>query len=627
MVKQPSQAWRDGVQHDGSGDYVSDLCPDVGQSVEVRLRMGRDAPVQRVILRFLQDGEPVFVEMQRSEVGEWAFWAGLLPIREPRTLYRFLLLAEDGHYFYNTQGLDEHDPLDIFDFKILGGYQAPDWVKTSVFYQINPDTWRNERPEINPKTGDFDYFGHKLTFKKWGEALERGQPYWLSFYGGDLYGVAASLNYLEELGVNALYLNPIFKAFSTHRYDTADYELVDPFLGGNQALEALSAALHQRGFRYILDIVPNHCGRQHAWFIKAQHDPLSTERDFFTFTHYPDQYHCWCGAKALVKLNYASPELRERMYAGQESIFRRWLRPPYGVDGWRVDVGNMLGRDGLVQMNHSVLRGIRQAVKQENGEVYLMGEHFLDASDQLQGDMWDGVMNYSGFYMPLLDWLAGFERNAIGFPEIVRGPGRLSTPALVRTWKERLGAAPWILNLQQFNMLGSHDTRRITSVLYDKPALYWLAVGLQMTFPGAPCVYYGNEIGMRNPEGEFAASAGARTCMEWDTARWDMASLQRYKTLIHLRRSHPALSEGGFQVLQTGEHGFIYQRKFGQDGVIFSANRSAQAWRPEEIDACSAGWGDGAVFEEFGGQRRVSVQAGRLQFPALEQGGRIWVKK
>lgn len=613
------------IYHDGSADYVSNVTPAVGETVTVRLRTAAGAPVRRVILRTLYDGEQVFIEMRRWEAGPWALWESEIAVTEPRIGYRFLVLTDEGQGFYNTQGLCEHEPLDLFDFKILGGYQAPEWVKGAVFYQINPDTWRNERPELGPREDDYELHGHRPCLKRWGEPLQPGEPYAHSYYGGDLYGVAAGLGHVQDLGANAIYLNPVFKAFSTHRYDTVDYLQVDPALGGNEALAALSEALRARGMRAVLDVVPNHCGSRHPWFLQALADPDAPERGFFVFTRYPDEYDCWGGYKNLVKLNYADHELRRRMYGGRDSVLRFWLRPPYLIDGWRVDVGNMLGRAGMVQVNHEVLREMRQAVKAERPDSYLMGENFMDATDQLQGDMWDGVMNYCGFYTPIVDWLVGFQREVLGFPEAVTGPAALSTAALVQTWIERLGAVPWAVNLQQFNMLGSHDTERVTTTLGDKEQLYWLAVGYQMTFPGVPCIYYGNEIGMRNPTGEAAARAGARTCMEWDRSRWDTRAYRRYQELIRLRRTRPALIEGGFQVLKAGQDGFIYQRKRGEDGVLFTANRSPEPWHAGAVDAAAAGWRPGTLFREMGGQRTACVVDDQLEFPPLEQGGLIWL--
>ena len=268
----------------------------------------------------------------------------------------------------------------------------------------------------------------------------------IEFYGGDLPGITGKLDYLAGtssssgpgLGVNALYLNPVFTAYSNHRYDVADYDNVDPHLGGNAALAELRRGLTDRGMRYMLDIVPNHCGFMHPWFRAAQADPAAATAEFFTFRHHPDDYECWLGVRSLPKLNYRSPRLREAIYAGPDAVFRRWLRPPYAADGWRVDVANMLGRHGVDQLGAEVARGIRQAVKAENPDAYLLGENFFDATAQLQGDGWDASMNYAGFTMPLWYWLRGFTVDQHSEPRQVGRAGALADPGPGR----RLGRLP-----------------------------------------------------------------------------------------------------------------------------------------------------------------------------------------
>ena len=219
---------------------------------------------------------------------------------------------------------------------------------------------------------------------------------------------------MQDLGINTLYLNPIFTAYSNHKYDVIDYDHVDPHLGGNEALVKLRQALDKRGMHYMLDIVPNHCGVWHPWFQAACSDPNAPEAEFFTFHDHPVDYESWLGHKALPKLNYRSRELRRRIYNSDDAVFRRWLRPPYAADGWRVDVANMLGRQGETQIGHKVARGIRRAVKETRRNAYLMAESFFDSSAQLQGDEWDGMMNYAGFTLPLWHWLRGFDQGAIG---------------------------------------------------------------------------------------------------------------------------------------------------------------------------------------------------------------------
>jgi alpha-glucosidase len=264
----------------------------------------------------------------------------------------------------------------------------------------------------------------------------------VEFYGGDLAGIEARLDHLEELGANALYINPVFSAYSNHRYDVVDYENVDPHLGGNPALLSLRQATRARNMRLILDIVPNHCGILHPWFQAAQADPTTPQAGYFTFHRHPDQYESWLGVRTLPKLNYRSKGLRGVMYENPDSILRRWLQPPYSMDGWRLDVANMLARQGADQLGPEVGRGMRAAIKAENPAAYILGENFFDATSQLQGDMWDAAMNYSGFSKPLRYWLVNFQIRRSDGPGVIASNQPWPTQALVDTWQAYRAAIP-----------------------------------------------------------------------------------------------------------------------------------------------------------------------------------------
>ena len=281
---------------------------------------------------------------------------------------------------YAGAGPSAHVPLDVFDFRVLAGYQPPAWVFESVFYQIFPDRFANGNPDANPRPEEYEYRGFRPRTFPWGQPPDSSQPFPIVFYGGDLPGIQQRLDYLQDLGVNALYLTPIFESFSNHKYDVANYDHIDRHFGGDQALVELRQALDARGMRYILDIVPNHAGYWHEWFQAARADPGAPEAEFFTFNRHPDDYASWLGVWSLPKLNYRSLELRQRIYAGAEGVFRRWLRTPFRADGWRVDVANMLARQGPAQMGVEIAQGIRQAVKETNPQAYLIGENFFDAS-------------------------------------------------------------------------------------------------------------------------------------------------------------------------------------------------------------------------------------------------------
>lgn len=622
------------IHHDGSARYVrptNSAGPRLGDEVTLRLRAGRTAGVQRVLLRTCPDGEQAFSEMRPAgEDPACRWWEVTLRLTMPVTGYRFLVVTEEGAWWYNGHGCQQHTPTDADDFRILAAYAAPAWVREGVFYQIFPDRFADGDPASNVRDGEWQYRGTSTIARRWGEPPAEGWAALWEFYGGDLLGIEARLDYLAETGVNALYLNPIFTAYSNHRYDVADYDAVDPHLGGNAALAALRRQLSARDMRYILDIVPNHCGMMHPWFRAAQADPQAPSAEYFTFHNHPDVYACWLGHPTLPKLNYRSARLREVMYAGPDAIFRRWLQPPYAADGWRIDVANMLGQQGADQLGPEIARGIRQAVKAENPQAYLLGENFFDATSQLQGDCWDAAMNYTGFTKPLRYWLSGFALYQHNEPRLIRSPGRWPTAALVETWASFRAPIPWVIASQQFNLLDSHDTPRIKVIVGGDPALHRLAAGIQLTYPGVPCIYYGDEIGLpldfRPGDDSEQGARATRACMPWEPAHWDTALRAFYRKLIHLRRTAPALIAGGFQILAAEADTLAYLRDTDEQQIVVVAHRGPDQRPAGPIPIAHGAIPDRAEFvEAFSGAHSTTVDGG-LPLPALPSGVTLWVR-
>lgn len=611
-------AWLLSIHHDGSERYVSKLTPRLGESVRLRLRVADTAPVRRILLRSFPDGEQALTTMQRGPLeppAQW--WEADLLIDEPISHYRFIIDAADGVWHYSAAGPSAHIPLDYTDFRLLADYDPPGWPTEAVFYQIFPDRFANGDPTTDPQPDEYEYRGHRPTTYLW-ESIPPGDQFFpLVFYGGDLPGIEARLDYLADLGINALYLNPVFTARSNHKYDVADYDHVDPHFGGDAALASLRRALDARGMRYILDIVPNHCGYWHPWFQNALADSSTPEAEFFTFRHHPDDYATWLGVWTLPKLNYRSAELRRRIFDNDEAVFRRWLRPPFSADGWRVDVANMLGRQGSTQLGREISVAIRRAVRQARHDAYLIGENFFDATAQLQGDQWDGVMNYGGFTQPLWYWLRGYDLSAHGFADKLTGP-HWATTALTASWLSRLATIPWAVALQQYNVLDSHDTPRIRATVGGNDALHRLAAALLLTFPGVPGLYYGDEIGMTD-----LPRLKSRGCMIWDEARWNKPLRDYHRALIHLRRRSPALQRGGFQVLLAEEDTLAYQRDSHDERVLVFAHRGETPRPAGRLPLRDAGVPDGARFVDPLSGLELRVHDGALALPELAQGALI----
>lgn len=611
------------IHHDGSSRYVvAGAGLSVGKTVTLRLRTGLDVKVRRVFLRTAPDGEERFDEMALEQTGSACQWWSIqVPLLMPVVVYRFLLLTEQGMLWYNAAGVQDDTPTDGQDFQLLAEYRAPDWLDGRVFYQIFPDRFCDGDPTNNIGDGAFVYRGEPSRARKWGEASQvTGRGRSLEFYGGDLMGVEQKLPYLLDLGINGIYLTPIFPAFSNHRYDVTDYEHVDGSLGGDEAFVSLRERTRAMDVRLMLDIVPNHCGVMHPWFQAALQDFHAETAEFFTFFSHPDDYACWLGVRSLPKLNYGSQKLREWMYAGADAIFRRWLRPPFAIDAWRIDVANMLARQGEMQLGMEVGRGIRAAVKAENPQAYLLGENFFDASPQLQGDFLDACMNYAGFARPLWHWLSGASIWVLEQREVVRSGGAISTEAMVQTWVNFLAAIPWQIAQQQFNLLGSHDTPRIRTVVKDDEQRVRMAAALLLTYPGVPCIYYGDEIGMSSADGEN------RACMIWNEENWNVELRAYFQRLIALRKDSAALRHGGFQILEVETDGLAYLRDVEEEEMIVVVWRGPLPRPVGGMAVWRGGVADGSVWENVLTGQRTMVQNGALLLPEMATGAMIWRK-
>lgn len=605
--------------HVPTADYLSNPNPALGETITVRLLIPSQADPDQVVLRTIPNGEQQFTAMTRhSEQGVYSVWEAPLKVNEPRVSYRFAIQTEGRVWWLNALGISIRTPLAMFDFKLLAGFQPISWLERSVFYQIFPDRFANGDPSNDPvEEADPRQRYTRKTFP-WGEKAPRDRKL-MPFYGGDLAGIETHLDYLEQLGVNALYLNPIFTAFTNHRYDVSNFREVDPVLGGDQALVSLRQALSQRDMRYVLDIVPNHSGFMHPWFQSALQDKKGEERGFFYFAENEQEYTSWMGFGHMPKLNYGSSALRREMIESEDSIFAYWLKPPFSADGWRVDVGNMLGRHDAHQINLELLRSIRAAVKRVSPEAYLMGENFFEATEQLQGDGWDAVMNYTGFADPVLHWLTAYEQDALRCDAVLKTDIPWDTATMLQAWNENVASIPWQIALQQFNLLDSHDTPRLLTLLNGDKALSQLAAIAQFTFPGVPCLYYGDEIGLTNEEG-----FDSRNCFPWDEDQWDQESLDFYKKLITLRRTSLALARGELRVLYYDQDLVVYARVLGEEWVLVTANRSEQAHPAVRLDVPALNLVGERDFIALIGSGRIKAGNDWLDLPELSKGGEVW---
>jgi alpha-glucosidase len=336
---------------------------------------------------------------------------------------------------------------------------------------------------------------------------------WRHHAGGTLDGIAAQLGHIAELGADAVYLTPIFRAPSNHKYDTQSYDEVDPAFGGAAAFEALAAACQARGLGLILDGVFNHVSEQHAWFREARADAASPRVGYFRFERHPEEYARWRGMGWLPELDLAHPAVGRELWGGDESVVRRWLRR--GATGWRLDCANDLGR--------AVCGQIAQAARHERAPDGVIGEVMTYADAWTREGVLDGVMNYY------------FRESVVG---LCRGqvPPPQTAYNLKRTWRAYRREAL----LRSWNILATHDTPRLASLVGDAGARR-LAWTLAFAAPGVPLCYYGEEIGM-----EGGADPANRAPMIWDQERWDQGLLQHVRRLAGVRRAERALREGDY---------------------------------------------------------------------------------
>ena len=386
--------------HDGSERHVSTLEPTLGERVTVWLRVPHAEGATRVWVRTTPDGEPHFVAavVDRSTPHE-TWWRTDIEVRNAVTNYRFLLDGGPvGYRFVNGTGVHARTVSDTSDFRLSAYSPPPPWLADTSFYQVFPDRFASsDAPRKWPPWA---------AVAAWDDPVATdGARAVRQVYGGDLAGVEAHLDHLASFGAGGLYLTPFFPAPSSHRYDAETFDHVDPFLGGDDALAHLVRSCHDRGIRVIGDLTINHVGARHEWFRAAQADPASVEAGFFHFRDHPDDYEAWFDVLSLPKLDLRNPELCRRLLAGPDSVTARWLRPPFDLDGWRVDVANMAGRLRDVNVNREVAGTMRATMAATKPDTYLVAEHAYDASRDLDGDGWHGVMNYLSFTRPVWCWL------------------------------------------------------------------------------------------------------------------------------------------------------------------------------------------------------------------------------
>lgn len=524
------------------------------------------------------DNEELLIAMQQvGEVNGLLRHEAVLPWDRANdtTRYAFKLLHGSRQTWLGAGGTSPHPPPGEQRFRVCRGHTPPAWVADQIVYQIFPDRFCQGDPSLAVRTDEYVYGTGRMRVvqQPWGAPVDPATAA-TAFYGGDLIGIRRRLDYLAgELGVTALYLNPIFTSGSNHKYDTEDYDHVDPHLGGNPALAELAGELRGRGMRLVLDAVVNHTGANHPWFDRfgrhggrgAYPSADSPWRSWYVFAG--GDYASWKGHASLPVLDFAVPAVRAAIYGDRDAVLRRWLRPPYAIDGWRFDVVHMLGEGPGALHNTAHVREMRRAVREENPDAYILGEHFTEATRWLQGEQEDGAMNYYGFAHPVRAWLAGQDFGG--------EPAELSTAEFERWLTAARARVPYANQLAQLNLLDSHDTTRFLTAVQGDVRRMELGVTLLFTYPGVPCIYYGDEIGLlggRDPD--------CRRCFDWDRDRWNTGLHAHYRRLIGWRKARPELRHGAYQTLAVGDDAVMFARYTERSVAVVAVNRGD---RPAEL--------------------------------------------
>jgi alpha-glucosidase len=537
-VSEHTRTMLDEPHHDGSDLYVVEAPDAPGGEAVVRARVPVDVDV--VALRWVEDGE---ARATKAEPDGDGWWIARFPVNKRFTNYRWLLSGgEVGYAWLNGTGVVTHDIPDADDF-VLSLDAGPEWHLESVVYQIFPDRFATSGLDVEAPA-----WAVRRDWNDLPEGRSPNTPY--EWFGGDLAGTEAHLDHIEVLGANVIYLTPVFPAGSTHRYDSTTFDHVDPLLGGDAALQSLVAAAHARGMRVVSDLTTNHTGDKHEWFVAG-------ERDLYLFDESGD-YEAWWGIKTLPKLNWLSADLRSRI----QGVTRKWLEPPYSLDGWRVDVANMSGRTGETDVNADVAPTLRAAL---NDDSLLVAEHFHDFRPDFRG--WHGVMNYAGFSRPVWTWLWG-DVDVPYFELPVTMP-RLGAEAIVATMRAFRAGVPWPFSLHSWSILDSHDSPRFRTIAGSRERQL-VGIGLQMTTPGVPTVFAGDELGLEGAWGE-----DARRTMPWGRPEaWDVTLLDAYKRLIALRRSSDALARGSIRYAYVDDDAIAYLRETQDERLLCLASRA-----------------------------------------------------
>ncbi|MDY3919254.1 MAG: glycoside hydrolase family 13 protein [Candidatus Limivivens sp.] len=631
---------------DETENYVSPMEPKPGETVTIRFRAGKNN-VDAVYL--ISGSSRLRMEYEKTR-GRFDYFQIQIPMNTEIFRYYFEVRAGKIRCFYNKRGMSR-DLQEYYSFAIAPGFSTPDWAKGAVMYQIFTDRFYNGDPGNDVEDREYCYIhDYVRKVKDWDKCPEYMGI--REFYGGDLQGVLEKLDYLQDLGVDVIYFNPIFVSPSNHKYDIQDYDYVDPHFGrivkdngellregdkenshatrficrvtdpenleaSNQLLIRLVEAAHKRGMKVILDGVFNHCGSFNKWLDReriyekeqgyekgAYISADSPYRSFFKFNNehdwpYNPYYDGWWGHDTLPKLAY---EHSSKLVEYIMEIGKKWVSPPYNLDGWRLDVAADLGFSN--EYNHKFWKEFRRVVKEANPNAIILAEHYGEACSWLQGDEWDTVMNYDAFMEPLTWFFTGMEKHSDEYSERLLGNHETFIGAMSHHMSSFM--APSLQTAM--NELSNHDHSRFLTRTNHKVGrvaelghaaasegvdvdVMREAVMMQMTWPGAPTIYYGDEAGVCG----FTDPDNRRT-YPWGHENQELISYHR--EMIRVHKQNPVLIHGSLRFLYGERHCIAYARFSEEDQILVVFNNSDET-KHLVIPVWPAGVERGAVLKSL----------------------------
>ena len=604
-------------------------------------------------------------EMRMSHMdtkGRFDYYAINLALGTKMIKYHFRTVGQYRLY-YNVFGASEHFSEE-WEFEFTPGFKTPDWAKGAVMYQIMVDRFNNGDKSNDVMTNEYAYIGRGVSkVENWMEppAVDGTRQ----FYGGDLQGVIDKLEYLEKLGVEVIYFNPIFVSPSNHKYDTQDYDYIDPHFGkivndngkllkdgdnnnehaqrykvrttdlanleaSNKLFVELVEKAHAHGIKIIIDGVFNHCGSFNKWMDKekfytknknyksgAYISKDSPYNLYFKFLEdrWPDNnsFEGWWGFDTLPKLNYeGSKELCDYII----EVGKKWVSPPYNVDGWRLDVAADLGHSQ--EFNHEFWKKFRKAVKEANPEAIILAEHYGDANSWLQGDQWDTIMNYDGFMDPVTWFLTGVDKHSDNSNPGMRGDAgtfkltmqyqmsRMQNQSLLVAMNELSNHDHSRFLTRTNRMVGRVGTAGTAAASQDiDEAIFKQGVVMQMTLPGAPTLYYGDEAGVcgwTDPDN--------RRTYPWGHENFEI--LEFYRETIAIHRQHKVFKTGSYKPLVEQRDLLCYGR-FDMDNAAFVLINTSDTDKTVSIPTWTLGVEDGESFERLIETSREFYNCGRVK--------------